>query len=126
MKRILILTTFLLTLAGCSKIANNSDSEARYYIRYEAKFNPVTSRASNHVSVATADGMITFGIGSSSAFSDVFGPFKPGFTAKIDQTVKELAFSSTDGVKIYVCRDNEPFVLAAYGNPNAEYTIEAY
>ena len=74
----------------------------RYYVRYEC------DGGAKAITVTTEIGELTF---LQSSMSETFGPVSYGFNAYICATRSN--YSKETNVRIYVCREGEPFVLKA-------------
>lgn len=125
MKKYLLVLVSLLSLVlftACNKDKNkteNSTSIDRYYVRYEVSVSSVHT-GTLYVYVNTEKGIKSFEI-SNKLFSEIFGPVDYGFNTSVSSS---FSYSGTLSSKIYVCKNNDPFVLKATGGSTAEYTID--
>lgn len=126
MKKYLLVLVSILALVlftACNKDKNkteNSTSIDRYYVRYEVSVSSVYT-GTLHVNVNTENGIKTFEV-SSKLFSETFGPVDYGFQTSVSASFG--GYSGTLSSSIYVCKNNDPFVLKATGGSTAEYTID--
>lgn len=119
---VLVSIIALLGIVGCNKDKNKTDNNTntdRYYVRYEVSVSS-NHYGTMHVAVNTEKGINTFEI-SSHSFSETFGPIDYGFNTSVSASI---GYSGTLSSSIYVCKNNDPFVLKAVGNSTAEYTID--
>lgn len=117
MKNIInILQIILITISfsACSKddTSNVPIDETKvndnYYIKYEAYNGNGLSANGN---VTTEKGILSF----EDSFSETFGPVSKGFRASISVSCRHKGNggNSTYSIRIYVSKNNEPFVLKA-------------
>lgn len=136
MKSKLLITSvaiLLVVLSGCKKPEEPDEVkvEDRYYVKYEVEINKHSSNT-NHITVKTENGDMSFQTIGNKSFSETFGPVKKNFNARIQVYVEERR-SATVTVRIYVSKGKEAFVLKKINsaidplqaNPVvAEYTID--
>ena len=136
MKSKLLITSvaiLLVVLSGCKKPEEPDEVkvEDRYYVKYEVEINKNISNT-NHITVKTEKGDMSFQTTGNKSFSETFGPVKKNFNARIQVYVEEMR-SATVTVRIYVSKGKEAFVLKKINsaidplqaNPVvAEYTID--
>lgn len=136
MKSKLLITSvaiLLVVLSGCKKPEEPDEVkvEDRYYVKYEVGINKYSSNT-NHITVKTENGDMSFQTIGNKSFSETFGPVKKNFNARIQVYVEERR-SVTVTVRIYVSKGKEAFVLKKINsaidplqaNPVvAEYTID--
>lgn len=128
MKRVLLLLILAICSISisCSKdddvINNNNGNEnqeisedeeaVRYYVKYEAVLTSKYIGNFFETVVNTDNGLVTFKGGKE--FTETFGPVEKGFRCYIQGNDKSSSNNSSEVyLKIYVCRENEPFVLKA-------------
>jgi len=126
-KNILIALAFcILTIISCDNgttdkiyVYSESESENIYYVKYEL------SSGNNNMfaNIANENGIINIRINSNS-YSEIFGPFSKGFLTSVEFGVHDSATtinSLNTNIRIYVCRNNEPFALKAFSLNNNVY-----
>lgn len=110
----------------CGDINNNDD---KYFIKYEASNSSKQQiisgdQAETSVTIMTPSGEKTYRINKT--FSETFGPFKYGDNTSIS-VINLTSRRANVYAKIYLSKNNEPFVLKAssYGenSTRAKYTI---
>ncbi len=131
MKKILYFFISVFLLFSCEKRIDNSLKEDdNYYVRYETALDSEYIIKSAQATMSTDKGDRTLII-KPKYFCETFGPVSYGFKAKFSSTlnVSTTLKYGTYGVKIYVSKNNEPFVLkeiksTSSTNLNANYTID--
>ena len=128
MKRLLsifVIAVLFVVLAGCEKPEEKAEQKAedRYYVKYEVDVSSMYSGDGTYITVNTEKGAQLFKTGKK--FSETFGPVSRNFIARM---VVYTEYSATVYLRIYACRDKEPFVLKkteAVSNPSKENPVVA-
>ena len=102
-----VVSVLLCFLTGCSK-NDDSNSKSQYYVKYETDVVSTYSGNITFITVNTEKGELLFNTGK--VFSETFGPVGKGFTTRI-KAYTNTYYAKSVNVRIYVCRDEEPFVL---------------
>ncbi|MBQ4478800.1 MAG: hypothetical protein II945_09375 [Bacteroidales bacterium] len=137
MKSKLLITSvaiLLVVLSDCKKTEEPDDVkvEDRYYVKYEVEINKNIGTNTNHITVKTENGDMSFQTTGNKSFSETFGPVKKNFKARIQVYVEEMR-TATVTVRIYVSKGKEAFVLKKINSATdplqanpvvAEYTID--
>lgn len=103
-QRFLIFSSFiilLIFLTGCTKTIG------RYYIKYEVSVSGNYGGGLTYATVNTENGKQEFDVRSS--FSEIFGPVKHNFIARVEAFTKSSNAIVT--VRIYACKGEEAFAL---------------
>lgn len=116
MKRLIAAFIIVLSMffSSCKELSND-----RYYVKYECDCSKINYYGNNYtidyMMVATDSGVKEY---DNYAFtSEIFGPVSYGFKSQI-----KVQGDAKIKVKIYVCKENEPFVLKASNNDT--YSVE--
>lgn len=133
MKHFLIFGTLLLLVvsSSCSKeddekIVETNES-ARYYVKYEVKYNTYHYNASRVIKFATENGIQTLDLVKQSnevSWEGTYGPVNKNFVASINCDTPGYNYSSTIHARIYVSREKEPFVIKAEGENSHSLVLQ--
>ncbi|MGI6242042.1 MAG: hypothetical protein ACOYJK_00660 [Prevotella sp.] len=133
MKKYVLLLVTILSMVACTsdndecKSGEVKEETHAYYIKYEV-FAPILvyGRGDNTISYTNEAGVQKVTT-ENTKWEITCGPVKKGFTAQLSSRTSVTSNSSKIQIKIFVARDNEPFVLKANTedteNASVEYTV---
>ena len=111
----LLVAIIVVNIVGCGKDDSNDNlPESLYYVKYEAKssFNGWQSTNSLDVTYTTEKGIkqqSISGYGRGHSWEGSYGPFSKG--AVLNLTIKSSNSSAEVSGKLYISRENSPFVI---------------
>jgi hypothetical protein len=116
MKRLIYALVIVMSMAFSSCKEGSDD---RYYVKYECVCNKINYYGNNYtvdyMMVTTDSGVKEYD--KQEFTTEIFGPVSYGFKSHI-----KVEGDAKIKVKIYVCKENEPFVLKASNSDN--YSVE--
>ena len=122
MKRLLIYSAIILSaFAFCSC---GDDDENLYYVKYTFSANTIHLNVEKTIKCSTPEGEKTIDC-RDKVWEETYGPvsksFKPRMECVMDKS--EVGYGRPMYAKIYVSRNNEPFVLKAEGTDVSEIKL---
>lgn len=125
----------LFAILSCSKedteeaIANTTPKEQnRYYVKYEISTNTVFSNVERILKIKTDSGIQTISLNGNNSmdWDCIYGPVNNDFNAQLECIVPSKSSSTYCSIhaRIYVCREEEPFVIKKEYIGTAPMTLE--
>ena len=129
---LLVLLSFCGMNQGCYHHNEDSETEAeteadgdRYYIRYVVSVTTKDAKIPRVITIMTDKGLQTIQLnskGQSSTWKGTYGPVKKDFESFVECKVPNYRDHSAIHAQIYVCIEEEPFVIKAEGT--GDYALD--
>ncbi len=106
------------------------EESARYYVKYEVSFQTQHINANRVIKFTNENGEQEIKLDERSTivtWEGTYGPVKKGFMAKLDCSTPSYDYSVSIHARIYICREQEPFVIKAEDTDRfvyLKYTID--
>lgn len=139
---LLFFVTFMFSFAfvSCSKDNDNEKKEpiateepvaieepARYYVKYEVSFTTPHINPTRVVTFTTEKGTQTINLEQETktvTWEGTYGPVDKGFKASLECSTPNYNYGGTIHGRIYVCREQEPFVIKAEGERSSPLLLD--
>ncbi len=98
---------------------NDKEEAVRYYVKYEVSFSTQHINASRLIQFTNENGEQSISLTNqiyNVSWEGVYGPIEKSFETSLNCSTPNYEYSSNIHARIYVCREEEPFVIKAEGN----------